>query len=142
MKNYLLLIIVGAAVLGMTLSASADREDLIHGIVSKEVGSEDGPIGEPVIEPICIDDLPDDVIIAPNPDAVVEHDADDGERSGEDMVIAPAPHTQETGEESIDTSAATGSVGIQIVNGSGAQVVVVIGALVVLILCAIVARKK
>ena len=142
MKKYIILMMVGAAVLGMTLSASADGEEMVREIVTREVGSHDSPIGEPIIEPVCIDDLPDDVIIAPDEEMIVWHCAQDGERSADDLVISPAPYNGDLEQETIKTSSAIGSVGIETVKTSGFQLVVMSGTVIVLILGFLVMRKK
>ena len=70
-EKSIILMIIGAAVIGMSLSASAE-EDVLPREINEEIPVES-----------------DDLIIAPNPDATIEHDAEDGQREMEEPIIAP-----------------------------------------------------
>jgi len=145
MKKYVIIMIIGAAVIAMGISASADEEKLIERINSREVGPEDGSINEPIIEPVIYDEINDEIIIAPNPDTVVEHNTEDGKRTIDDTIISPNPYGGETGEEIIDSASAYGAASSDSVSSKydvGVQVFLVVGTVAVLLIALIVLRKR
>jgi hypothetical protein len=145
MKKYLIMIIIAATVFAMTMSASADNMNPIQRITSREVGSEEGLINEPIIEPVSYEDVKDDLIIAPNPDTVVAHNAEDGERTIDDTIISPEPYNEECEEELIDSTSAFGTLiseGDSSKNGVGVHVLLVIGAVGLLLISLIILKKR
>ena len=85
-KKYMVLMFVGMSIVALSFSATADEETPIQKIVSREVGSEDGPIDEPEVEPVDYDDINEDLLIAPNPDETVNHEPTKGEREYDNIV--------------------------------------------------------
>ena len=135
--------ILGAVVIGIAVSASAEEETL--------------PRPEREEIPVDSDDLviapnPDEepLIIAPNPDETISHDADEGERGLEEPLIAPNSSDMidimEDGESSeiVDTAGKYGAVAEDSQTSSaaiGAQAVI-IGAVFVLIAALVIYKKK
>ena len=135
--------IVGAVVIGMAVSASAEEETLPR------------PVSEEI--PVDSDDLviapnPDEepLIIAPNPDETISHDADEGQRGLEEPVIAPNSDDMidimEDGESSevFDTAGTYAAVAKDSQTSSvtiGAQAVI-IGAVFVLIAALVIYKRK
>ena len=140
MRKYVIILMIGAAVISMTMSASADGENPLQRIDSREVGSDNGLINEPIIEPVSYDEETGGLIIAPNPDAVIEHNAYEGERELEIQIL-------ENNEENelVDSSATYGAVKSNSETskyGAGTQATLVVGAVIALLLAFIVLRKK
>ena len=137
-----MIMIIGAVVIGMAVSASAEEEILPR------------PVSEEI--PVDSDDLviapnPDEepLIIAPNPDETISHDADEGERGLEEPVIAPysEPDILEDGESNklIDTAGTYAAVGKESQTSSitiGAQAAVIIGAVFVLLVALVIYKRK
>jgi len=144
MKKTIMIMIIGAVVIGMAVSASAEEEILPRPIDEEiPVDSDDLAIApNPNAEPL---------IIAPNPDATISHNADEGERGLEEPVIAPnlddtigiteegdsnelidTVGTCTTSEEESQTS------GIPI----GVQGVVIIGAVVALLVALVIYKRN
>ena len=145
MKKYVIMMIICAAVISMTMSASADNEIPIQRIATREVGSEDGLINEPIIEEVSYEDIKDDLIIAPNPDAVVTHNAEDGERTIDDTVILPDAYDGENEEEIVDSTsiyAAVGSDEKTSKDSSGVSVLLVVGTVGFLLIAFLIVSKK
>ena len=142
MNKTMMIIIIGAVVIGMAVSALAEEEILPR------------PVSEEI--PVDSDDLviapnPDEepLIIAPNPDETISHDADEGERGLEEPVIAPysEPDILEDGEsnELIDTAGTYAAVGKESQTSSitiGAQGAVIIGAVFVLLVALVIYKRK
>ena len=133
MNKTIMIMIIGAVVIGMAVSTSAGEEVLPR----------------PVSEEIPVDS--DDLIIAPNPDATISHDADEGERNLEEPVIAPNSDDtidiMEDGEsnEIIDTAETYAAVGKESQTSSitiGAQGAVIIGAVFVLLVALVIYKRK
>ena len=96
-KKSMMIIIIGAVLSAMVISVSADEIAPIDRIVTREVGSEDGLTDEPIVEEVSYEDVKDDLVIAPNPEAI-DHNAKAGERdlditsddaAENDLIIAP-----------------------------------------------------
>ena len=144
MNKTMMIMIIGAVVIGMAVSASAEEEILPR------------PVSEEI--PVDSDDLviapnPDEepLIIAPNPDETISHDADEGERGLEEPVIAPYSDDtidiMEDGEsnELIDTAGTYTAVGKESQTSSitiGAQAAVIIGAVFVLLVALVIYKRK
>ena len=133
MNKTMMIIIIGAVVIGMAVSASAEEEILPR----------------PVSEEIPVDS--DDLVIAPNPGETISHDADEGERGLERPVIAPYSDDtidiMEDGEsnELIDTAGTYAAVGKESQTSSitiGAQAAVIIGAVFVLLVALVIYKRK
>jgi len=139
MKRYSIIIIFGAAVIAITISASAEEE-------RTEIGTE-----EIEIEDLLISPAPEteELVIAPSPDESVEHEAEDEERTIDDTVISPEPYDVTIQEDipenneiidsakgSLDSESKTSKAGF------GTQLVLVIGAVVFLLIAFLVLRKK
>jgi len=144
MNKTIMIMILGAVVIGMAVSASAE-EEILPRPVSEEipVDSDDLIIApNPDAEPL---------IIAPNPDATISHDADEGERGLEETVIAPNSDDtidiMEDGESSeiIDTAGTYAAVAKDSQTSSvtiGAQGAVIIGAVFVLLAALVIYKRK
>ena len=145
MKKYAIIMIIGAAVIAINISVSADEAKPIQRIDSVEVGSEDGIIDEAIIEEVSEDEITDDLIIAPNPDATITHDAEKGERTIDEQVISPEPYDGENIEEMIDSEAALIAVGTgdgQEKTNSAIPVILVLGAAAVILIALIAIRRN
>lgn len=132
MKKYVFMII-GAAVIAMAMSASADegRTETI----TEETNQE-----ELLIAPAPTSD---ELLIAPSPDAVVEHDAEDGERTIDETINTPENYNENTGEEKLDS--AFGSSGTEDEPSNHnilVQFVLIVGTAVALLIALIYIRKK
>jgi len=144
MNKTIIIMILGAVVIGMAVSASAE-EEILPRPVSEEipVDSDDLIIApNPDAEPL---------IIAPNPDETISHDADEGERGLEEPVIAPnsddTVDIMEDGEsnEIIDTAGTYAAVGKESQTSSitiGSQAAVIIGAVFVLLAALVIYKRK
>jgi len=144
MNKTIMIMILGAVVIGTAVSASAE-EETIPRPVSEEipVGSDDLIIApNPDAEPL---------IIAPNPNVTISHDAEEGERGLEEPVIAPNSDDRidimENGESSeiIDTAGTYAAVGKESQTSSitiGAQGAVIIGAVFVLLAALVIYKRK
>ena len=141
MKKYAIIMIIGAVVIAMTMSASADENR--PELRTEEIDQED----------LIISPAPtsEELIIAPNPDTVVEHDAEEGERTIDETIIAPDPYDGDIekeileNDEIVDSSSAYGAVSSDSKSskyGVGAQVFLVIGAVIVLLVAFLVLRKN
>ena len=142
MNKTMMIMIIGAVVIGMAVSASAEEEILPRPVSEEIPVDSDGLviIPNPDEEPL---------IIAPNPYETISHDADEGERGLGEPVIAPYsdPDILEDGEsnELIDTVGTYAAVekesqtsGITI----GAQAVVIIGAVFGLLVALVIYKRK
>jgi len=135
MKKYAIIMIIGAVVIAMTISASADE-------TRPELRTEEIDQEDLIISPAPTSE---DLIIAPNPDTVVEHDAEDGERTIDDTSITPDPYDGDNEEEIIDSASAYGTVSSDSESskyGVGVHVFLVIGAVAVLLIALLVLRKR
>jgi len=133
MKKYVLIMIIGTAIFAMNMSVNAEDLDTIQRIDSKEVSSDDGLIDEPIIEPVEYNEEGEDLIIAPNPEAVIEHNAEDGERSIDDL----------ENEELIDSALGDVDSKVGLDNKSlGIQLILIVAVVAGLFIALIVFRKK
>ena len=115
-RKYMVLMFVGLSIVVLSFSATAEEETPLHKIVSREVGSDKGPIDGPVVEPVNYEDLKEDLIIAPDPGETIEHDSSKGQREYENVVgencdqdtphILDMGNDEENNKETIDASLA------------------------------------
>lgn len=154
MKINTIIIIIGAAALTMTMSAYANEETPIHRIDSIEAYSENGLINEPTIEEVSYEDVKDDLIVAPKPNDVINHDAEEGGKTIENIVgedLDPAQphiladeHNSYNSEEKLILPNAENTEANEEIQKSEARIptFVVIGFVVFVGFCLIIIRKK
>ena len=137
--------IIGAAVIAISISVTADDTNPLQRINKVEAGSEDGNIGEPIIEEVTQEDLTEDLIIAPNPDATITHYAEDGERTIENTQIIDEPRDEDHKKEMIDSEStliATFTDDGKTKNDSAIPAILVIGAAAIILTSLIFIRRN
>ena len=142
MNKTMMIMIIGAFVIGIAVSASAEEEILPRPVIEEiTVDSDDLVIApNPDEEPL---------IIAPTPDETISHDADEGERDLEEPMIAPYSEQDiiedDESNEIIDATGTYAAVGKESQTSSitiGAQAAVIIGAAFVFLVALVIYKRK